>query len=224
MKNIILRILPLLALLCSCEKGSDDYRYPSVVTDFVCLTTDAEGHLDELLTDGGGRYALRLSDELLERLDHQTPTYQRDTLYRAIGIYELTATTGRDTVADLYSVGSVLSVIPTPLRPGETLHQAPVYLQSCWLSGGYLNLVIEIKGLDMNRHTVGFVDTTPDGMQGKEFTFYHHTQDDEQAYRQKLYASIPLTPLAQSLPAGSTLRLVINTHDEEMAEYEFGVE
>lgn len=218
-----LLLFPILTLLCSCEKGNDDYRYPSVVTDFVCLTTDAAGHLDELHTDRGNRYALHLSDELLEHFDHQPPTYRRDTLYRAIGVYEPVATTEGDTVAHLYSVGNVLSALPTPLRRGETMHQDPVYLQSCWLSGGYLNLIIEIKGLDMSRHTVGFVDTTPLLMRGQEITFYHHTRDDEQAYRQKLYASIPLHPLAHLLPAGSTLRLVINTYDEGMVVYEFSI-
>lgn len=224
MKNIILRILPLLALFCSCEKGNDDYRYPSVVTDFVCLTTDAKGHLDELHTDRGSRYPLHLTDELLERFDHQTPTYRRDTLYRAIGVYELTATAEGDTVADLYSVGNVLSIRPTPLRHDETLHQAPVYLQSCWLAGGYLNIIIDIKGLDMSRHRIGFVDTTPLLMWGQEITFYHEDLGDEEAYRQKVYASIPLHPLAQLLPLGSTLRFVINTHDKGMVEYEFRIE
>ena len=211
----------LLALLCSCEKGNDDYRYPSVVTDFVCLTTDAEGHFDELHTDRGGRYALHLTDELLAHFDYLTPTYRRDTVYRAIGVYEPVATTEGDTVAHLYSVGNVTSIVPTPLRSGETMHQAPVYLQSCWLSGGYLNMVIEIKGLDMSRHRIGFVDTTPSGMQGREIAFYHEDLGDEEAYRQKLYASIPL---AQLLPTGSTLRFVINTHDEGMVEYEFEIE
>ena len=224
MKNIILRILPLLALFCSCEKGNDDYRYPSVVTDFVCLTTDAKGHLDELHTDRGSRYPLHLTDELLEPFGHQTPTYRRDTLYRAIGVYELTATAEGDTVADLYSVGNVLSIRPTPLRHDETLHQAPVYLQSCWLSGGYLNIIIDIKGLDMSRHRIGFVDTTPLLMWGQEITFYHEDLGDEEAYRQKVYASIPLHPLAQLLPLGSTLRFVINTHDKGMVEYEFRIE
>lgn len=213
-------LFSILALLCSCEKGNDDYRYPSVVTDFVCLTTDATGHLDELHTDHGGRYTLHLTDELLSHNDYQPPTYRRDTVYRAIGVYEPVATAGGDTVAHLYSVGNVTSASPTPLRTGETMHQAPVYLQSCWLSGNYLNMVIEIKGLDMSRHRIGFVDTTPHLMWGQEITFYHEDLGDEEAYRHKLYASIPLHPLAQLLP-GSTVRLVINTYDEGMVEYEF---
>ena len=220
-RGFLFLLFSILTLFCSCEKGNDDYRYPSVVTDFVCLTTDAEGHFDELHTDRGGRYALHLTDELLAHTNHQIPTYRSDTVYRAIGVYEPVATTGGDTVAHLYSVGNVISVRPTPLRLGETMHQAPVYLQSCWLSGRYLNIVIEIKGLDMSRHSIGFVDTTPLLMRGQEITFYHEDLGDEEAYRQKLYASIPLNPLAQLLPAGSTLRFVINTCDEGMVEYEF---
>lgn len=223
--KVLLRMVALSSFiftLYTCDE-SNDYRYPSVVTDFVCLTTDATGHLDELHTDHGSRYPLHLTDELLAHYDHQTPTYRRDTVFRAIGIYEPVATSKGDTVAHLYSVGNVISVSPTPLHRGETMHQDPVHLQSCWLSGGYLNMVIEIKGLDMSRHRVGFVDTTPLLMWGQEVTFYHEDLGDEEAYRQKLYASIPLHPLAQLLPTGSTLRFVINTYDEGMVEYEFEI-
>ena len=223
MKKHLFQILPLLGLLCSCEKGSDDYRYPSVITDFVCLSTDATGRLERLYTDKGASYPISLTDELLENYDNKEPLFQCDTVYRAIGIYELTATEQSDTVANIYSVGSVVSSSPTPLRDGEAMRQVPVYLQSCWCSGEYLNIIIEIKGLDMSRHTIGFVDTTPKGMLGREFTFYHSTTNDEEAYRQKLYASIPLAPFEDDLHQGGTLRFVVNTYDKGATVVEFAM-
>ena len=46
----------LLALLCSCEQAGEDYRYPSVVTDYACLITDATGYAEQLLLDNGRCY------------------------------------------------------------------------------------------------------------------------------------------------------------------------
>ena len=53
MKQIASLLLCLLALLCSCEQAKDDYRYPSVVTDYACLITDATGYAEQLLLDDG---------------------------------------------------------------------------------------------------------------------------------------------------------------------------
>ena len=210
----------LLALLCSCEDAMDDYRYPSVITDFVCFDTDATGKLSHMRLDKGGCYALRFADEFLDAVDHQLPTYKRDTTYRSIGVYELITTEQGDTVAELYSIGSIISTVPTPLQADEELHRDPVYLQSIWSSGGYLNIVIEVKALN-GKHSIGFVDTTPDGMNGKEFTFYHRVISDVESYRQKLYGSIPLAPFDDALQQGDTLRFVVNTYDKGLASYEF---
>ena len=81
-------------------------------------------------------------------------------------------------------------------------------------------MVIEIKALN-GKHSIGFVDTTPDNMHGKEFTFYHQIISDVESYRQKLYGSIPLAPFNDALKQGDTLRFVINTYDKGLATYEF---
>lgn len=217
MRKTLSILIPLLTLLCSCEDEGDDYRYPSVITDFVCFSTDARGQMEYMHTDKGNRYALRLTDELLKHFD-QTPLFRPDTVYRAISIYELTRTEEGDTIADIYSFGSTVSAIPPPQRLGETLRQDPVYLQSYWLSGGYMNMVIELKALN-GSHTLSFVDTTPEGMKGKEFTLYHDAHGDIESYRQKVYASIPLAPFHAALQQGDTLRLIINTYDKGICQY-----
>ena len=215
-----LLLLPVLTLLCSCEDADeDDYRYPSVRTDFACIATDGKGRIEHLLLDDGSCYPVRLTQDFLEAYDDE-PTYKRDTLYRLLSVYELVSTGQNDTVADLYALGSIISQVPTPLREGEELHQDPVYLQSIWLSGGYLNFVLEVKALN-GKHSIGFVDTTPETMQGKEFTFYHRVIDDVESYRQKLYGSIPLAPFKESLRQGDTLRFVVNTYDEGNTVYTY---
>ena len=81
-------------------------------------------------------------------------------------------------------------------------------------------MVIELKALN-GIHLIGFVDTTPKGMQGKEFTFYHDANGDIESYRRKLYASIPLASFAGELQQGDTLRFVINTYDDGITQVEF---
>lgn len=203
----LLTLLPILALLCCCE-GGDDFRYPSVLTDFACLVTDAEGLPEALVLDNGESYAVAFAGEQGER--HYSP----DSTYRVVSIYELEP----EDIAKVYSMSSVFSPIPTPLLRGETLRQDSVYLQSCWLSGGYLNMVIEMKALDI-QHNVDFIDTTPPGMHGKEFTFYHDACGDIESYRQKLLASIPLAPF--ELKKGDTVRLVINLYKKGITRWEF---
>ena len=215
-----LLLLPVLTLLCSCEDvAEDDYRYPSVRTDFACIATDGKGRIEHLLLDDGNCYPVHLTQDFLEAYDDE-PTYKRDTLYRLLSVYELVSTAQNDTIADLYALGSIISQVPTPLRDDEELHQNPVYLQSIWLSGGYLNFVLEVKALN-GKHSIGFVDTTPEGMQGKEFTFYHRVVDDVESYRQKLYGSIPLVPFKESLGQGDTLRFVVNTYDKGNRKIDF---
>ena len=215
-----LLLLPILTLLSSCEDATDDdYRYPSVRTDFACIATDDKGKIEYLLLDDGSCYPVHLTQDFLEAYDDE-PTYKRDTLYRLISVYELVSTGQNDTVADLYALGNIVSQVPTPLREDEELHQDPVYLQSIWLSGGYLNFVLEVKALN-GKHSIGFVDTTPETMQGKEFTFYHRVIDDVESYRQKLYGSIPLAPFKESLGQGDTLRFVVNTYDEGNTVYTY---
>ena len=216
---IISFITCMFALLCSCEQAGDDYRYPSVVTDYACIITDATAHADQLLLDNGSSYPINITNELIESNNGKAPTFKPDTTYRIIGVYELIST-GESQTAHLYSISSTISHVPTPLLEGEELCQNPVYLQSIWLSGGYLNMVLEIKALN-GKHSIGYVDTTPEGMHGKEFTFYHKVISDVESYRQKLYGSIPLTPFSEQLQKGDTLRFVVNTYDEGNIAHEF---
>lgn len=216
MKKLFVLLFPILALLCSCEDASENYRYPSVVTDYVCIVTDKSKQPKTLCLDNGCSYPITLTDEYREAYGQQLPSHKADTVYRVISIFELNA----DSTAHVYSMAQTISTIPTPLRNTETLHQDPAYLESCWLSGGYLNLVIELKALN-GKHSIDFIDTTPETMHGKEFTFYHRTISDIESYRQKLYASIPLMPCKDALQQGDTLRFVINTYDKGITEVEF---
>ena len=212
--TVLMMVAVLAWLVCSCGQTDEDYRYPSVLTDYVCLATGAAGKVERMLLDNGASYPVSFADTY-----GKVPSFKADTLYRVVGVYELNAAE-QEVEAVIYSVGSVVSAVPVPLRKGEQMHQEPVYLQSIWLSGGYLNMVLEVKALN-GKHSIGFVDTTPEGMQGKEFAFYHKVVDDVEAYRQKLYGSIPLGPFEENLQQGDTLRFVVNTYDDGLCSYEY---
>ena len=95
---LISLIAGLLTLLCSCEQSGDDYRYPSVVTDYACIISDATGQADQLLLDNGSRYPISFTDELLEANKGIRPSFKADTLCRVVSVYELVATEQADTV------------------------------------------------------------------------------------------------------------------------------
>lgn len=208
-------VFSLLALLCSCGDAAEDYRYPSVITDYACLLTDAFGRPELLHLDNGDLHSIAFTDEYLEAHSDKV-AYKADTTYRVACVYELTA----DDKVNIYSLAHTVSVVPTPLQREEVLMQDPAYLQSIWLSGGYLNMVVEIKALEV-KHTIGFVDTTPEGMNGKEFTFYHDDNNDIESYRQQLYISIPLAPFDSELEQSDTLRFVINQFEKGLTRQEF---
>lgn len=210
----VLMMAVLALLICGCGQADEDYRYPSVLTDYVCLATGAAGKVERMLLDNGASYSVSFAETY-----EKVPAFKADTLYRVVSVYELNAAE-QEVEAVIYSIGSVVSAVPVPLHKGEQMHQEPVYLQSIWLSGGYLNMVLEVKALN-GKHSIGFVDTTPEGMQGKEFAFYHKVVDDVEAYRQKLYGSIPLGPFEENLQQGDTLRFVVNTYDDGLCSYEF---
>lgn len=220
--RILTSIITLIGLFCSCEQTDEEYRYPSVLTDFVCLTTNGSGEIVQMCLDDKRTYPVNFADEYLEVYNHE-PTYKADTTYRVISVYELISTMDEIT-ANIYSIGHIASAIPIPLPDDKTLYQAPVYLQSIWMSGGYLNFVLEVKALDGSKHSIYYIDTTPEGMNGKEFTFYHHVDNDVESYRQKVYGSIPLAPFSENLQQGDTLRFVVNTHDNGLQQHSFEIE
>lgn len=211
--TMLTMVAALAMLVCSCEHD-EDYRYPSLLTDYVCLATDASGRVERMTQDDGNSFPVRFSDTY-----ERVPSFKADTLYRVVGVYELDPAE-QEATAVIYSLGNVVSSVPLPLPKGAEMYQDPVYLQSIWLSGGYLNMVLEVKALN-GKHSIGFVDTTPGGMQGKEFSFYHEVVDDVEAYRQKLYGSIPLGPFEECLQPGDTLRFVVNQYEEGISTYEY---
>lgn len=177
MRQTILYILLISALLLA-ACGKDEYVYPPVLTEFISAGTDESGCISTLQTDKGVSYRL-------ENRDKYTGL-TADSVYRVIAVYEV-----KDTVslsAYIYSLGNVFA--PEPVTEwSEEIIQDPVDVQSIWLSGDYLNMILLVKAQN-EKHTFRFIrmEDSP----SFHLTLYHDKGEDVEAYTQRAYLSVPL--------------------------------
>lgn len=193
----------------------DDYVYPDVLTEFTEVQTNDEGVLTYLLTDQGDKY------QILERegLDGLTP----DSIYRTLCIYQITDVE-KETV-QLYSAQKVLSMLPKPASAfSDGIRTDPLDIQSIWLSGKYLNMVLLPMAKDKS-HIFHFVENSltqdNEGRAQLELTLYHDQNGDYEAFTRKTYLSIPLWGYGNKLDTGDRIVLHIQTYEEGNTTREF---
>lgn len=193
----------------------DDYVYPDVLTEFTEVQTNDEGVLTYLLTDQGDKY------QILERegLDGLTP----DSIYRTLCVYQITDVE-KETV-QLYSAQKVLSMLPKPASAfSDGIRTDPLDIQSIWLSGKYLNMVLLPMAKDKS-HIFHFVENSltqdNEGRAQLELTLYHDQNGDYEAFIRKTYLSIPLWGYGNKLDTGDRIVLHIQTYEEGNTTREF---
>lgn len=193
----------------------DDYVYPDVLTEFTEVQTNDEGVLTYLLTDQGDKY------QILERegLDGLTP----DSIYRTLCVYQITDVE-KETV-QLYSAQKVLSMLPKPASAfSNGIRTDPLDIQSIWLSGKYLNMVLLPMAKDKS-HIFHFVENSltqdNEGRAQLELTLYHDQNGDYEAFTRKTYLSIPLWGYGNKLDTGDRIVLHIQTYKEGNTTREF---
>ena len=190
----------------------DTYTYPNVITEFVCIHTNEQGNVTALTTDNNNRYIL----ENPLQSDGLTP----DSLYRALSMYELL----QANTAKLYTCQLVLSVNPLPLSVfGDNLKTDPVDIQSIWLSGNYLNLIVKEKAKD-KVHYYHFIDegiTSHNGIQTLNLRLFHDRNNDYEAFTRNIYLSVPLSNYKSQLHKGDKIRFYIHTYKENETFREF---
>lgn len=193
----------------------DDYVYPDVLTEFTEVQTNDEGILTYLLTDQGDKY------QILERegLDGLTP----DSIYRTLCVYQITDVE-KETV-QLYSAQKVLSMLPKPASAfSDGIRTDPLDIQSIWLSGKYLNMVLLPMAKDKS-HIFHFVENSltqdNEGRAQLELTLYHDQNGDYEAFTRKTYLSIPLWGYGNKLDTGDRIVLHIQTYEEGNTTREF---
>ena len=207
LKSIFLGVVSLLFLtigFISCSNDDEDYVFPSLLSEFADISTDADGRFDYLLTDEGKKLEIVNSAEI--EIEGVTP----DTVYRTLSRYEL-----MDRGVRLYSLQAIPLLYPKPQNafPGG-VKTDPLTLQSLWRGGDYLNMIVQVKAQN-GKHVFYVVEdsltTSPTGGRTLFLRLCHDAGDDVQAYTQKAYFSIPLSPYASSMSSGDVIVMDIPT-------------
>lgn len=217
MKQVIVMALLFCIFLCEgCKE--EDYVYPSVVTEFIGAQTNNDGTISQLVADDGTIYSVLQRDGLGGLV--------ADTLYRTISIYEpITQENGKGNVAQLYSCQLVLSVNPLPASDFKgNIKTDPVDIQSIWLSGEYLNMILPVQYKELS-HLYHFVDegitSDQSGTQTLNLRLFHDRNNDYEAFTKQVYLSVPLKNYLQLLRKGDKIRFNLNTYKEGETYREF---
>ena len=215
MKQVI--VMALLFCIFFCEGcKEEDYVYPSVVTEFIGAQTNNDGTISQLVADDGTIYSVLQRDGLGGLV--------ADTLYRTISIYEpITQENGKGNVAQLYSCQ--LSVNPLPASDFKgNIKTDPVDIQSIWLSGEYLNMILLVQYKELS-HLYHFVDegitSDQSGTQTLNLRLFHDRNNDYEAFTKQVYLSVPLKNYLQLLRKGDKIRFNLNTYKEGETYREF---
>lgn len=191
-------------LTLSCDYFPE--RVDAVVFNFVTLDTDSEGHFCRLRDDYGKTLTISGSTD-------DSETFTPDSTYRMICSY----VEYDDNSAELRSTNEIISCIARPLSyfDGHEIKKDPMGIQSYWVSGGYLNIVLEIKGLD-KAHSLCPIDYSSSSE--VKFGFYHDQNSDVMSYTKNAYVSIPLWPYT-FLNQGDTIKFSVMDYDGEEKTY-----
>ena len=212
MKHLIKAYCLFLAatLLIGC--GKEEYVYPDLITEMVCLKTNAEGFGTQIVTDEGKVWHLREGN--------QPDSLTADSTYRIVCRYApQTPLEGMNLEATAYSFLSVIAPIPLPASSFETIYTDPVSIQSIWRSGDYLNIILNIK-IKEKGSKLAFIEdgisTGDDGKQTLSLTLFHNRNNDIEGFDQKYYLSVPLWHYQNILQKGDTIVFNLNTYKEGM--------
>ena len=190
----------------------EEYVYPDLITEMVCLKTNAEGFGTQIVTDEGKVWHLREGN--------QPDSLTADSTYRIVCRYApQTPLEGMNLEATAYSFLSVIAPIPLPASSFETIYTDPVSIQSIWRSGDYLNMILNIK-IKEKGSKLAFIEdgisTGNDGKQTLSLTLFHNRNNDIEGFDQKYYLSVPLWHYQNILQKGDTIVFNLNTYKEGM--------
>lgn len=203
--NCVIGLLTFSAGLISCSDDEERYVYPALLSEFADVSTDASGAFVYIHTDGGETLPIVNASEL--SAEGVTP----DTLYRSLSRYERV-----DGGAKLYSLQAIAAprALPADSFPDGVKTDA-VEMQSIWRGGNYLNMILLVKA-QQGKHTFHFVEdsltTSPAGIRTLYLRLYHDAKGDVQAYTQKSYLSLPLSPYSSLLTPGDSIVFSIPTN------------
>lgn len=190
-----------------------------MISTFIDVTTDADGTLQNLITDKGE--ALQILNR--DGLDGLTP----DSTYRTVSIYEPKEMNAQgNATALLYSCQLIIAVKPVTVDklPDGIAKTDPLGIQSVWKSGNYLNLILLPMAKEKS-HIFHFIEDgitdNEDGSRTLHLTLYHNQNGDYEAFTRKSYLSVPLWAYEGRLTQGDRVILRIHTYEKGFVSYEF---
>lgn len=196
-------------LLVQCDKD-DDYVYPSVRTDFMDVYTDAESRIDRIQTDASP--VLRMTNPLATHL-------RPDTAYRAVGMYSVPDAEKNTAV---YSITLIYSAVPYHGSNLKSYHTDPVYMESVFRGGNYLNISVRPMVQDQQKHRYAFVEDSvvlKGGYRMVYLTLAHNKNEDRESFPRTVYLSVPLQQYGMS--KGDSICFRANLYEKGMSAWKF---
>ena len=207
MKHFLKQYSILLAALLFTSCGEEEYVFPDLVTEMVCLKTDANGYGTHFITDKGHTWHLKK--------ENQPDSLTADSTYRVVSRYAPL----NDTEAKAYSFYKTISSHPKLENIYKEIFTDPVSIQSIRRSGEYLNMVLLISSKDQE-HELSFIENgiarNDDGTKTLTLTLFHDRKGDIEGFNEKYYLSIPLWHYQGVLDKGDSIILQLNTYEEGM--------
>ena len=184
MKRQFSSILCLMGLVFIVSCSDDDKDYPSLVSDFLVASTDANGKITTVRLDKGTTY-----DIAAQGISTNAP----DTLLRCIASYTLDG----DKMT-MYNISHIFSENPVPARSllmaedgtqlMDTLPRDPMKVVSLWKDGGYINMQLGMLTTGVGTHAYAFCEDSV----GHYSLVHLRPQEDAESYTQKVYMSMPI--------------------------------
>ena len=178
----------------------------------ACLKTDGNGIGTQIVTDHGIVWLLQK--------DNRPDSLTADSTYRVVSRFAPL----NDSEVQAYAFWKVIAPLPKPEMEYETIHTAPVSMQSIWRSGDYLNMVLHVKVKDQE-HELSFIEngitSNTDGSQTLMLTLFHDRKGDVEGFDQKFYLSIPLWHYQKTLNKGDQIVFQLNTYQEGITSRTF---
>lgn len=186
MKTGLIRTLLSLLTIALFVTGCDDEsgsRLPSVRMDMVVADVDFDGHVNTILVDNG--------TNLFVKQNRRGPFQNiQDERIRAIAYYEPLYTSEE---AVIYDIAPVQVIVPVSPNEAGIHQQDPVQMVRAWPGGGFLNIELSIKTLNLAKHKLAFVDDSAAMYPGGVFLeLFHQGDGDSVAISKNILVSIPL--------------------------------
>ncbi len=172
---------------CLAACGEDDEEdFPSYITDFMLVSTDAKGYITTVTLDNGSTYHVEAQKKM---------TDYPDTTLRCRANYVLEE--GRLT---LYGVGKVFAPKPVPASTFVLVQNGVPYygeeyiprdlmkVVSMWKSGGYINMHLGLMTTGNGVHQYAFCEDSP----GHYSLVHLRPYADAESYTEQIYMSMPI--------------------------------